>query len=1111
LRCDDGCIAWLNGVEITPRVRVDSATPTYNAAGMAIGNAAEPPLAWETDISIPNPQSILQVGTNVLAIQVLNGTLNSTDLFIDAELKVAPPANGTPGAQNSVFAAVAPPAVRQVDHTPLQPAANVPVTITAKVTDPDGVGSVLLEYQAVNPGAYLRKTDAAFATTWTGAPMHDDGLNGDLLAADSIFTAVLPASVQTHRRLVRYRITASDSTGQSVRVPYADDEQPNFAYFVYNGVPAWAGADQPPGAATTFPASLLATLPAYHLIANDTDVANSQWNSAYDTIRFWGTLVYEGKVYDHILYHNKGSASTYVTGKNKWRFHFNNARDFEARDAWGRKYAQAWDTFAMDACASPWNPVFRGNCGFDEIISTRVYELAGLPAPHMHFLNFRVVDNAAEAPADQYSGDQWGLYMAIEDPDGSFLDERGLPDGNVYHIAGNGGDKTHQGATHPASTSDWDTFRNNSGSGQTETWWRANLDVNAYYTFAAGNRITGNVDLREGWNHYFYHRGSDDRWVPIPWDLDMMYFPKTHWSGTIDQRNCLLIAAINLEYKNRCRELLDLLVGDGAVTGGQFGQLAEEYKNMIRPAGQTVGWDLLDRYMWNHHPRAAGGHAGAFYAPNPANDSRIGGAWTRTYYNADGITMANPADFLAWNRYLVGYSTNTRIGSFAVNDGNQKGYGYKYLEFDSIDGAEPARPTISYIGSAGFPANDLRFQSSAYADPQGAGTFGAMQWRIGEIAAPGVAGYTAGDPYTYEITDVWNSGSLTPFNNQIRVPTSIARPGHTYRARVRFRDNTNRWSRWSPAVQFVAGTPNVSAFTQALVVSEVMYHPAPPTPAEFAAGYGDEDFEFIELRNVGATSLDLTDVRFTKGVDFDFTPGYTLAAGAACLVVKNTAAFTLRYGAGKPIAGSYDSDSLSNDGEQLKLSYGAGTAIRDFTYEIVPSWPVGADGTGYSIVLRLPHTVPDHALPANWRLGHTPGGNPGGADSLGFAPWAAGYGVSDATADTEGDGLTNLFEYAFAAHPTQPSADAFPVTARQTLTVNGVPALYLTIAFRHQPDADDLTYHVQFSADLTTWTEDGVLVSSTPNPDGTTLDLWRTATPITATAKAFARVQVNGP
>jgi hypothetical protein len=65
---------------------------------------------------------------------------------------------GTPGVQNSVFAQNAPPAIRQVQHVPQQPTANVPVLITAKVTDPDGVGSVTLSYQTVNPGAYIRKT-----------------------------------------------------------------------------------------------------------------------------------------------------------------------------------------------------------------------------------------------------------------------------------------------------------------------------------------------------------------------------------------------------------------------------------------------------------------------------------------------------------------------------------------------------------------------------------------------------------------------------------------------------------------------------------------------------------------------------------------------------------------------------------------------------------------------------------------------------------------------------------------------------------------------------------------------------------------------------------------
>ena len=39
--------------------------------------------------------------------------------------------------------------------------------------------------------------------------------------------------------------------------------------------------------------------------------------------------------------------------------------------------------------------------------------------------------------------------------------------------------------------------------------------------------------------------------------------------------------------------------------------------------------------------------------------------------------------------------------------------------------------------------------------------------------------------------------------------------------------------------------------------------------------------EFIEIHNVGATTLTLTGVRFTKGIDFDFPDGTTIARAIA--------------------------------------------------------------------------------------------------------------------------------------------------------------------------------------------------------------------------------------
>ena len=56
-----------------------------------------------------------------------------------------------------------------------------------------------------------------------------------------------------------------------------------------------------------------------------------------------------------------------------------------------------------------------------------------------------------------------------------------------------------------------------------------------------------------------------------------------------------------------------------------------------------------------------------------------------------------------------------------------------------------------------------------------------------------------------------------------------------------------------------------------------MYNPAPATAAEIAAGYNpnasgasNNDFEFIEIENIGSQTLPLQGMKFTNGVKFTF-------------------------------------------------------------------------------------------------------------------------------------------------------------------------------------------------------------------------------------------------
>jgi hypothetical protein len=330
---------------------------------------------------------------------------------------------------------------------------------------------------------------------------------------------------------------------------------------------------------------------------------------------------------------------------------------------------------------------------------------------------------------------------------------------------------------------------------------------------------------------------------------------------------------------------------------------------------------------------------------------------------------------------------------------------------------------------------------------------------------------------------------------------------------VRHKDANGRWSRWSPAVQFVVGIPDVTLYQQSLVISEVNYNPGPTTQAERDAGFLDSDlFEWIEIKNVSAQPVDMTGLRFTKGIDFDFSAGSVIPGGAFVLVVKDLAAFRQRWGTAHDsiIAGAFSTDNLQNGGENVKLSYGAGTAIREFAYGDESPWPAAADGTGHTLVLNSPDSLPDHTIPENWRSSTAPGGSPGADDGYTYTTWAATQpDAADPNADPDKDGLTNRLEYAFNQSPIVPSTSGAASGAIQAFTIAGQPDRFLTITFTRRGDALDLTYTPEFSSNLATWTPAAVLVSSSPNPDGSRTETWRSVSPVGSEFRLFVRVKVS--
>jgi hypothetical protein len=892
-------------------------------------------------------------------------------------------ARPTPTKQNTVvYAGNIPPHIRQVKHVPKQPTSGEVVTITAKVTDPDGVADVILYYQLVAPGNYISLTDGTFWANWTPVAMNDDGMDGDEFAGDDIYTARLAGSLQTHRRLVRYRILVRDSGGRYVIVPYADDPQPNFAYFVYDGVPPWRGAVQPGVTPViTFGTDVMQSLPVYHLISKKTDVETCTWFERHNLgdperwdFKWRGTLVYDGEVYDHIRYRPRGGVWRYAMGKNMWKFDFNRGHHFQARDDYGNKYKTKWDRLNFSACIQQGSFGQRGEHGMFEALTNKMFNLAGVPTSNTNWVHFRIIDepyedgslNAAHEPltagGTQYDGDFWGVYLTLEQMDGRFLDEHGLPDGNLYKMSNeypDGCDKNNQGPTADPNNTDVIMFRAAYQYNATLQWWQSNVDLDRYYSHVAAQHASHHGDITSK-NHFFYLNPETNIWSIFVWDVDLTW--TTYYGDMSDPFSRAGIfnhAVLDLQKRNRVREFCDLLFHSE-----QMNQLIDEFASIIDDPNEG-GLSIVqaDRAMWDYH-WVVGDGAYPTYLSNPASFKAGQG---RFYEEAQERGYAR--SFPGMVQVMKGWVPE-RQG---------------HMNSLSSDSAIPYTPTVWATCPPTFPVNALTFATSPFNDPQGSGTLGAIKWRVAEITDETNPSYDPGEPRQYEIEAAWESEEITDFDSTIRIPASAVRVGHTYRVRCKMKDNTGRWSHWSGPVQFVAGEPIPAGILENLRITELMYNPAG------GGAYNNDDYEFIELKNTADVPLDLTYVSFVDGITFDFNDSnvVSLGGGEFVLVVRNQAAFESRYGTilSDRIAGQYkgnEQNSLKNSGEQIRLIDLWNGTIARFDYSDGRGWPPAVDGAGHSLV-PLDSAIPGQPYESlnyggNWRASTYVGGSPGQDD-----------------------------------------------------------------------------------------------------------------------------------
>jgi hypothetical protein len=646
----------------------------------------------------------------------------------------------------------------RVKHSPESPRSGETVRVTAALRDANEAGSsrtLLLQYQIVEPGHYVERSDSAFKRNWVPLAMN----RGE----DGTWSADIPPSAQQHRRLIRYRI----AEGENVVAPAPDDTQPNFAYFVYDGVPAWRGAINPAGDTpelrklVTFPSNVMSNVHVYQFIAKKSSVEKTTWYEPSDIFNprerhqyhYTGTMVVDGKVYDHVRFRARGGEWRHAMGKNMWKFDFNRGHHLQARDNFGRPYRIKWEKLNLGACIQQGNYHRRGEHGLFEAVTYRLFNLVGVPAPHTHYVHLRIVDSAEESPADQYKGDFWGLYLATEEIDGNFLEEHGLPDGNVYKWDFGQPAPEHFAQNAPTNGQDILQFVRNYARTQPEEWWRANVDLDRYFSYRSIVECVHHYDIGAGKNYFYYYQTPMRRWLVLPWDVDLTW--KNNMYGTGQEpfwrAGVLRQPRFTIEYQNRLREIRDLLFNPE-----QTGALIDEFAAVISGPGGGVSFVDADRAKWDYHPimasrwtdlRKAG--QGQFYLESPTKDFRGMVKLMKDYITSRG----NWCDLQLLNTPNL-----------------------------------PSPPAIAPDGALDFTANALRFHATS--------ALKTLQWRLAEISTDAESRPMA--PRRYEIETLWAENGPS----SVKVPKNELKAGHTYRVRARACDGEGRCGHWSQPVQF---------------------------------------------------------------------------------------------------------------------------------------------------------------------------------------------------------------------------------------------------------------------------------------------------------------------
>ncbi len=204
-------------------------------------------------------------------------------------------------------------------------------------------------------------------------------------------------------------------------------------------------------------------------------------------------------------------------------------------------------------------------------------------------------------------------------------------------------------------------------------------------------------------------------------------------------------------------------------------------------------------------------------------------------------------------------------------------------------------------------------------------------------------------------------GSLSPDAIEYTEPLALHQS-----TRIKARATNGR--EWSALHEAVFAMP---VDLSPLKLTELHFHPLEH------GSINDRELEFLELKNINSSALNLSLAEFVNGVSYTFPSGTILEPGQFIVLASNPEHFQGRYSFAP--FGDYDG-YLDNAGERLTLVTATGDTILNIRFNDKDPWPSEADGQGPSLVARDVNPQGDPAQPSYWGLSYFKHGSPGRDD-----------------------------------------------------------------------------------------------------------------------------------